>query len=216
VTDNCSSASGTIAGDVDPFTYDNDNSVDVISQNSQGTVYVVGGIGPFNVAISGQNFFLDPEHTMDEGTTTSRTIGIYTTTSCGSCSITVTDSCGLSVNGNVRSNGHWTGDCYIYHISNDRDYGSGAFNAATYNFVNCSFSFAGYEITYNPWQFSVYRYRWLYNNWTGRLEILNSIIDEDEAAAHRGTLGQYADFYTSTRYTPPDRLNTCGECAYVC
>jgi hypothetical protein len=87
--------------------WDEENSAEVIADNSTGFFVIVGGRSPFTVSVRGNGFYLDPEKTFRDGVIGGRNIPVYTGNSCGYCHITVTDGCS-SVSGGVRStNGRW-------------------------------------------------------------------------------------------------------------
>lgn len=93
--------------EVSPIVWDEENSVEVISDNSSGFVFVNGGRYPYTWTVRGSGFWLDAAHTKREITVDSSAVQIYTKDSCGGCTITVTDGCS-TVSGIVRSSsGSW-------------------------------------------------------------------------------------------------------------
>ena len=92
----------------DPPTFDEENSAEIIADNSYGTVVIIGGKLPFNVSLEGQGFYLDKQLQLTEGLVDSLSFRIYTSDSCGPCTVTVTDKCERTVVGEVAStNGAW-------------------------------------------------------------------------------------------------------------
>ena len=91
-----------------PVEWDYTNSADVMADNSMGAVFWIGGLGPFDVQISGTGFWLDAAHTKKTLTTNSPFVLIYTSAACGVGEITVRDYCLQVASGAVRSvNGQW-------------------------------------------------------------------------------------------------------------
>lgn len=92
--------------DVDPIVWDDDNSAEIIADNSYGYVSVTGGGPLLTWTIRGNGFGIwGNKRTY---TTTSRNISVSTEDACGTAIITVTDGCS-SVIGYVRStDGNWT------------------------------------------------------------------------------------------------------------
>ena len=85
------------------FEWDSDNSATTIDQDDMVSVYVTGGCPPYKWEVTGTGFIMG----------TRETTGTYNTliadaSACGPASITVTDDCGNSVTGGVRSTeGRW-------------------------------------------------------------------------------------------------------------
>lgn len=91
-----------------PVEWDYTNSADVMADNSMGAVFWTGGLGPFDVQISGTGFWLDEAHTKKTLTTNSQYVMIYTSAACGVGEITVRDYCLQVESGAVRSvKGQW-------------------------------------------------------------------------------------------------------------
>jgi len=88
--------------------YDEENSVEIIADDSFGVVYVTGGKAPYIWEVTGQGFYLDETCTLTEAQTSVPEITIYTENCCGSGSISVTDVCDTTVDGNFKSTeGDW-------------------------------------------------------------------------------------------------------------
>ncbi len=83
--------------------WDADTSPPTMGRNADETVYVLGGKGPYSWSISGTGFVLLDAVTIDQ-------LNVITTdgVACGSAEIIVTDDCGDSVTGYMRSTfGSW-------------------------------------------------------------------------------------------------------------
>jgi len=87
--------------------YDDENSAEVISDNSIGSVFWTGGKVPFTVKLNGSGFYLDSHHTKTTMEIFTNSARIYTEDACGSCSIHIEDGCSVG-SGVVRSTeGNW-------------------------------------------------------------------------------------------------------------
>jgi hypothetical protein len=90
------------------LSYDEENSADVIADNSSAYIGVIGGKPPYIVTVDGQGFYLDSQRTAVAISTESKSILVYTSDACGYCDVSITDNCGDSVDAGVRStNGSW-------------------------------------------------------------------------------------------------------------
>ena len=82
------------------------NSAQTIVRDASATVYIIGGVGPFEWSVSGADFSLNNTSTQDRDN-----ILNAGTNSCGSAFITVTDSRGDVAEGSVRNitpdTGYW-------------------------------------------------------------------------------------------------------------
>lgn len=108
---------GSCCDKVEPLILDENYSVDVLADNSYGYIRVSGGRLPLTVSVRGQGFYLDPNHTMRDGTIDGGVFVVYTGAACGPCKITVSDGCSVYV-GTIHSvNGHWEGG-FFYEILN--------------------------------------------------------------------------------------------------
>lgn len=103
---------GTITVNPDPFFWDYQSTgTAAVARNSQKTIYVSGGYPQYTWTVSDPGYyFLDEELPVQEITTTSESVIIYTyDTVCGAANIQVTDECGNTVYGSVRcSSGKWS------------------------------------------------------------------------------------------------------------
>jgi hypothetical protein len=94
--------------EIEPITWDYDNSAVAITPGSSGIVFVKGGKGPYTWKVRGDGFYLDDKYTIRDGVTSTGQLRIYLDTgSCGPCSVYVADGCS-SVSESVRSTaGEW-------------------------------------------------------------------------------------------------------------
>ena len=93
-------------GSVSTLTWDHANSCEELGDNSSCMVSVAGGQGPYTWTISGTGFSFASGQTSIQ--TSENTVTVFTQDACGAGSITVSDGCGVSVEGFVRSSrGHW-------------------------------------------------------------------------------------------------------------
>jgi hypothetical protein len=91
----------------DPFT-----TPETIAIDSQITVAVTGGCGPFEWTVSGTGFSM----AMDQTEGGSNTL-IASPSACGAATITVTDNCSNSVNIEIRcTTGHWNVICNFHQV----------------------------------------------------------------------------------------------------
>jgi len=94
--------------DVVPLEWDHENSVEVISPSSHGTVYILNGKRPVTWKVRGRGFYTNPSLTQREATTIRGQIVIYTSSAaCGSCQIDVDDGCSVVVEQIRSSQGQW-------------------------------------------------------------------------------------------------------------
>jgi hypothetical protein len=93
----------------DELLYDTDNSVRTIASDSYGYVYWEGGVPPYSVVTDGANIFVDAAKTTNEQyNVTGTSWKLYTGEVCEWCQVTITDSCGSSVDGDIYpTEGHW-------------------------------------------------------------------------------------------------------------
>lgn len=90
------------------FLYDDENSADVIADWSEAWIRVEGGKPPFTVNVEGYGFWVESGYTQKYGTFQNREIKIYASDACGHCYVTVEDSCGSIVTGDLKStSGNW-------------------------------------------------------------------------------------------------------------
>lgn len=90
-----------------PLVYDDENSAEIITDQSSGLVFVSGGRYPLTVSVRGNGFYLDNNRSIKDGYVYSNQFLIYTANACGACQVTVSDGCS-SVVGYIRSdNGQW-------------------------------------------------------------------------------------------------------------
>lgn len=123
VTDSCGQS---VSHEVSPvgeceeslLEYDDENSAQVIADDSAGRIVTTGGTLPLTVSLSGEGFFLDSAHTLTEAVVGGNNFTVYTADACGFCEVAVTDKCGQTTSGSTKStNGEWvnTGeDCLDY------------------------------------------------------------------------------------------------------
>lgn len=98
-------------GEWDELVYDDENSAEVINDDSSAAIMWEGGKPPFRIAVTGQGFYMDYQHTTKEYLQESRVAFIYTANSCGICEITIQDACDEIVQGSIRSaEGRWEND----------------------------------------------------------------------------------------------------------
>jgi len=92
---------------IDPPEWDWTNSLQVLGDSSNGFVFWSASLGPYSVRIYGTGFTL--EKGRKTALVSAPSIRVYTDAdACGSGRITVTDYCGNTVQGSVRSiNGQW-------------------------------------------------------------------------------------------------------------
>lgn len=92
---------------VEPMSWDDENSAEVIEPGSRVIVGITGGKPPFYVSVRGEGFTLDGYRIRD-GWTDTRLFWVYATGfACGWCPITVSDGCS-EVRGGLRSTlGEW-------------------------------------------------------------------------------------------------------------
>jgi len=92
--------------DATPIVWDRENSVEVLADNTSGTVAVIGGVTPYYWSVRGNGFSFDGQSLRDAITDVPY-IRVFTGDACGFAPIEVTDGCSV-VNGGVRStNGVW-------------------------------------------------------------------------------------------------------------
>lgn len=92
---------------VTPIVWDNEFSVEILADNSQGVIRVSGGRLPFTVSVRGSGFYLDRSRTMRDAIVHSGDFLIYTGQACGYCVVTVSDGCSTVVGGIRSTNGKW-------------------------------------------------------------------------------------------------------------
>jgi hypothetical protein len=87
--------------------WDSENP-ETIGPNSFEAITVNDGCTPFTFTVAGTGFYLDEAHTITELETSERTITIYSSTGCGTCTVTCTDDCDDTVTGYLRCTaGKW-------------------------------------------------------------------------------------------------------------
>ncbi len=91
---------------VTPLVVDNENSVEVIADNSSAVIVVTGGKLPLTISVRGQGFFLDNNGSRD-GVVNSQSFSIYTTEACGTCLLTISDGCSSTTHIVRSTNGQW-------------------------------------------------------------------------------------------------------------
>jgi hypothetical protein len=103
-----------------PIVYDTENSVEVLSDNSNGYIFWQGGLPPFNIQINGSGFYLDRNHTyktLDYVYPAEVTIEgenyyrqkIYTEDACGPAVVSITDGCTTDTGSLKSTDGNWVG-----------------------------------------------------------------------------------------------------------
>jgi len=95
----------------DELLYDFANSTDTIASNSSGVIYWEGGVPPFSITFdtAGSEVFVNPEKTESEiYGITQHSWKIYTGEVCEWIGVRVTDSCGVTVDGDIYpTEGYW-------------------------------------------------------------------------------------------------------------
>jgi len=96
----------------DELEYDEENSVEEILADSSGVVFWTGGVAPFSVTLDGVEIYLDSGLTTTElYGVTAHEATIYTSVdACGTCYVSITDSCGVTVSNQFAIRigaGHW-------------------------------------------------------------------------------------------------------------
>ena len=90
------------------LSWDWSNTPIELDPNSNVTIQVTGGKGPYLWTVNGNGFYLDQDMTLDNMVTNTPSVTLYAINACGPCEITVTDVCGATVSNSVRSSGgHW-------------------------------------------------------------------------------------------------------------
>lgn len=85
-----------------------DNSATDLGATATRTISILGGGGPYTWTVNGNGFYFDGAYTKKSITTVEPTTTLYTSNACGSSEVTVTNACGITVRGEVRSiNGAW-------------------------------------------------------------------------------------------------------------
>lgn len=122
-----------------PIIYDDENSVEVISDNSYGLIFWEGGVPPFDLKINGQGFYLDNNRMFKSMTIASPgwtyidDVGywsaiVYTDDACGMGNIQITDGC-TSASGQIRAtDGQWELVFSWVGSSTTPDFGSQSLN----------------------------------------------------------------------------------------
>jgi hypothetical protein len=89
--------------------WDYTRSFNVAAPSTNATVYLIGGMGPYHVEVSGIGFWLDGGHSAKTGRFQYKAVDIHlASNACGSCLVTITDQCGNVVAEYVRSSaGSW-------------------------------------------------------------------------------------------------------------
>lgn len=102
-----------------PVTYNWTDSSSVIADNSFGVVFWQGGLPPYSIQLLNQTgFWTNSAKNATAAATTNTYAYIYTSNACGSCDVTITDACGQSVAGSVRSpDGQWVQVLANWHPS---------------------------------------------------------------------------------------------------
>jgi hypothetical protein len=92
-----------------PLVWDYSRSFNVAAPSTNATVYLIGGMGPYHVEVSGIGFWLDAAHSAKSGAFAYKAVDIFlASNACGSCLVTITDQCGNAVAEYVRSSaGSW-------------------------------------------------------------------------------------------------------------
>ena len=86
--------------DATPIVWDSENSVEVLAPETEGWVFVTGGVPPYNWSVRGQGFTFDGRALRDAITDVPY-IRVYASAlACGYAPITVTDGCSVA-NGSV-------------------------------------------------------------------------------------------------------------------
>lgn len=94
--------------EVEPMAWDTATSVEVLAPNTYGIVGVTGGSGTYHWSVRGNDFWLDANHTLRDGTTATPYTRIYAgANACGVAPITVDDGCSAA-SGLIRATvGRW-------------------------------------------------------------------------------------------------------------
>lgn len=93
------------------------DSVDILADHHQGVISWEGGGGEYTIRLEGTGFYVDAERKYKKAVVDKDTRGLYifTGNACGTCTVTIEDSCGQVAVGNVYSpDGQWVGSCNIY------------------------------------------------------------------------------------------------------
>ena len=93
--------------EVTAIVWDDDRSVEVIADNSVGTVYVTGGRPPYTWSVRGSGFYFDADGDVRDAETDTGQIRVYTKDSCGPATITVTDGCSTATGYTRSAVGSW-------------------------------------------------------------------------------------------------------------
>lgn len=98
--------------DIEELVYDDPSSVDIMADYTMGVVKWEGGKGPYTVKVKGEHFFVNLSLTAKSKVTEELSAYIYTGDACGTCVVTIDDSCGDSVTGIIKStDGQWSVGC---------------------------------------------------------------------------------------------------------
>lgn len=100
--------------DVTPLTWNFDDSVEVLTDNSSGVVAVLGGRSPYRWKLRGSGFFVDAGKTRREAVTETDYLVVFTSDACGACTIEVTDGCSTTTGQVASTDGYWD---YVYYSS---------------------------------------------------------------------------------------------------
>ena len=200
--------------DATPLIWDSINSVQVITDDSSGVVVVTGGLRPLTVSVRGSGFWLDANHTIRDGISSSADIAIYTSDACGMCAVIITDGCS-TVSGKVRSDdGNYDGTCYAYCCD------SGGEHAWTWAF----------DITLDPLCAGLYqsgmgmRYAstcffsvWMWNGikWIFYTGMTGQLVSDSSFAVAVALVADYYHISGPNDTTEPVDVNPCG-CTWIC
>jgi len=106
--DNQSTIEYTPGACEDELVYDEDNSGTVIADSSSVEVFWTGGQPPFDVETHGIELYLDSDKTTNQLRTSQQSAVIYSGDTCGYSWVQITDSCGVTVQGDLRgTDGEW-------------------------------------------------------------------------------------------------------------
>jgi hypothetical protein len=99
--------------------WDYTRSFNVAAPSTSGTIYLIGGMGPYHVEVTGTGFWLDAAHSAKSGNFAYKAIDIFlASNACGSCLVSIADQCGNFIIEHVRSSaGSWLQVVGAWHPS---------------------------------------------------------------------------------------------------
>ncbi len=213
--------------DVVPTIYwDFDNSAELLSPSSRGTVFVTGGKSPYTWSVRGSGFAFNSAGTVRDAVTTEPYITIYTSAAaCGTAVVYVTDNC-TSVNGAVRSTqGKWNEHCYVARVESSPSGVKSRRRPVVLNSNGCGICYEDFiYASAECMRVQANSYRLVSGTWAqyGCYITANNYIEKSsfDSSLAQLTVPVITGHPTTIGYTPEGAVNSCsstGEvCAWIC